>query len=218
MRSLTPEHGDNSRELWEDRLGKYKIEKPPLDKWQDFLSSIPPNGRVLELGAGRGDFSYAMHEMRPDITFVVMDQAKKILSETIERRGIPLQIHPADSFADFEPTREESQKFDGVFANNALFFADTATLSRLLGNVALSMKSGASFEFNYIEPTLPADDAQIFMVPVFPIPMEDMRELLIKKGFEIDNIEQYFQDYTNKRISLPTMTIKARKRSTHETL
>ena len=192
---------------------------PPLEHegWLQFLDKIPENARVLELGAGLGDYSYGMSHHRPDITYVMSDLVRSNLEEQAQKRqseaqgaggSFQYEIIPEGDFSKFKPL-PASKKVDGVFANNTLYFSAPETLAALFKNVSLSMKPGAPLQFNHLAE--PVNNSP-FGITIYPISEEEIRQLLEKSGFEIDEIKHDTWPYTTTKTPLSTFVVSAHKK------
>ncbi|HEX2763719.1 MAG TPA: class I SAM-dependent methyltransferase [Allosphingosinicella sp.] len=95
--------------------------------WADF----PRNSRVLDLGSGNGFLAAQMHDLRPDLSFCLVDSSQ----EKLELAHPRFDRHHADLCDVPEP----AHSFDGLLCCYAMGYVDAARFSR---EVARLLKPG----------------------------------------------------------------------------
>lgn len=138
---------DETAQTYRDNFQKY-VERTGHEisgdrkVWQDlFLSHLPPNGTILEVGAAFGrDAQYfkskGYHVVCADIAPEAIEYLKNV--------GFKAILYDFRS----EPERELFGTFDGVFASAVLLHAPSEIFDTALRNISLFVKEGGVIAFS----------------------------------------------------------------------
>jgi 2-polyprenyl-3-methyl-5-hydroxy-6-metoxy-1,4-benzoquinol methylase len=113
--------------------GHFKDEIYPL--FIEFLSQLPDAARVLDIGAGPGNFAAEFYKANPDsdLSFVLVDASKELLriaEKRLEGHAVSTMVR---SF-NMEGWQENIEAVDAITSNNALFHIRPENLQRFYSN------------------------------------------------------------------------------------
>ncbi len=164
------------------------------DTFDYFLTLLPKESKVIELGCGPGNVVKYFSERRPDLTILGIDLAPEMIREA-------KTINPNSEFLllDIRNTDQINKKFDAVIAAFCLpylsyedlesFFSNLKNLTTDKGVVYLSCMEGAK-EKSGFEKTSFTGDSEIY---IYYHQRDVLESFLLKNGFVIDNF--FTKDY-----------------------
>ncbi|MCR5877975.1 bifunctional 2-polyprenyl-6-hydroxyphenol methylase/3-demethylubiquinol 3-O-methyltransferase UbiG [Phenylobacterium sp. J367] len=106
----------------------------------DFLSHVPPGGRILDAGCGSGRDALAFH--RRGFRVTAMEAAPNLAELARAHTGLPVEVM---TFADVA-WREQ---FDGVWACASLLHVPAADLPDAVGRLRDALKRGGVFWMSF---------------------------------------------------------------------
>jgi trans-aconitate methyltransferase len=118
------------------------MELPKPEEYEPFLASVPSHGNILDFGSGTGNFAAAFAKDRPDTVIDTLDvNIPALLPEPENWRGDMI----INSFQNFAP----SHKYDGVWANKALYFLPPEQQDKVFGTLAEALNPQGIIDFDY---------------------------------------------------------------------
>jgi 2-polyprenyl-3-methyl-5-hydroxy-6-metoxy-1,4-benzoquinol methylase len=111
-------------------------EKALHEKLQQFLSQLPPEAKILELGCGAGQDSEVMIAEGFDVH--PTDGTAEIAQAAALRLGIPVGTLLFDDI-------DASQAYHGIWANACLLHVPRAALGGIVGRIHTALKDGGVF-------------------------------------------------------------------------
>lgn len=101
-----------------------------------FIARLAPGAKVLELGCGAGLDAAAMLAAGLDVT--ATDASRELAALAAQRIGRPVRVMRFDEL-------EETQAFDGVWANACLLHAPLGSLPEILSRIHTALRDGGIF-------------------------------------------------------------------------
>ena len=154
----------------------------------DFLIDLD-GGRVVELGCGSGALSNYMSEC--GFSVVALDFSRALL-DIAKRRYPHIDFFEAD-IAEYLP----SIKYDGLITKDVLFHLPPRDLERVIKNFKNILKKGGRFCIILDIPKATGEQLLVeelddrFKVYYNYMSVEYIKELLIKHGFKLDEVNIY---------------------------
>lgn len=101
-----------------------------------FLERVPPDGRVLDLGCGPGQWAAAIR----DAGYVIeaTDATQAMADLAAERFGLTVRVEPFDALSAVD-------RYDGIWANFSLLHAPRAEFPGHLARIHRALKPGGAF-------------------------------------------------------------------------
>lgn len=130
---------DETLNVYDQRAGDYAkhfgVQKPSKSLTR-FMSHLPPNARVMDLGCGPGDSAAIMRDAGFQVDAV--DASKGMIEQANSKYGLNARYA---TFDDLDTVRE----FDGIWANFSLLHARKADFPRYLKSIHTALKDDGIF-------------------------------------------------------------------------
>lgn len=163
-----------------------------IDKIQDFISTVNPKGKVLDLGCGSGYITKYMADNNLQPTGI--DFSEKMI-EIAKNRYPNLPFFQMD-IANIEQIFDEDS-FDGLLAIYTLYFIPKEQIDSVLESLSKILKDGASFFMvtqsgkgeQFVDESLMPDGKGEKALFVNLSTEEELRELFERHNFNVESFE-----------------------------
>ena len=166
--------------MYDDRAADYAdmtdrhIEQDP--QLSAFLKSVPPNGKVLDLGCGPGTAASVMAQA--GLTVTAIDASAEMVSMAAAKPGVEARQGTFDQI-------DTTAGYDGVWASFSLLHAPRGRLPEHLKAIHHALKPGGSF---FIAMKLGTGEARDGIGRFYTYyTEEELEDLMTRAGFRIAN-------------------------------